>query len=82
MSCGIGCRCSSDLVLLRLWCKPAATAPIGLLAWEPPYAESAALKSKKKNKKQKKKPIMEENMKKNICITEPFCFTAEINTTL
>ena len=26
MSCGVGCRCSSDLVSLRLWCRPAAAA--------------------------------------------------------
>ena len=27
-----------DLVLLWPWCRTAAAAPIGLLAWEPPYA--------------------------------------------
>ena len=27
-----------DLALLWLWCRPAATALIGPLAWEPPYA--------------------------------------------
>ena len=53
MSCGVGCRCSSDMMLLWLWCRPAATAPIQPLAWKFPYAESVALKSKKK-KKQKK----------------------------
>ena len=26
--------------------------------------------------------IMEKNMKKKICITEPLCYTKEINTTL
>ena len=31
-----------------LWCSPVATAPIRLLAWEPPYAVGAALKSKKR----------------------------------
>ena len=40
-----------DLVLLWLWYRPAATAPIGLLSWEPPYAVGAALKRKKKKKK-------------------------------
>ena len=34
MSCGIGHRLGSDLVLLWLWCRPAATAPIWTLAWE------------------------------------------------
>ena len=26
-----------DPALLWLWCRPSATAPIGPLAWEPPY---------------------------------------------
>ena len=41
-------------------CRPAATALIGPLAWEPPYATGVALKRQKtKNKtkqKQTKKP--------------------------
>ena len=32
-----------DLALLWLWHRPAATAPIKSLAWEPPYATGAAL---------------------------------------
>ena len=40
MSCGVGCRCGLDLALLWLWCRPAATALILPLAWEPPYATS------------------------------------------
>ena len=52
MSCGVGCRHSSDPVLLWLWCKLAATAQIGPLVWEPPYAVGAALEKKKKTKKQ------------------------------
>ena len=47
MSCGVGCRRSSDPALLWLWL--AAVAPIGPLAWELPYATSAALKSNKKD---------------------------------
>ena len=35
------------LVFWWLWHRPAATAPIRPLAWEPPYAGGAALKSKK-----------------------------------
>ena len=42
-----------DLALLWLWCRPAAVAPIGPLAWEPPYAMGATLKSQKKKKKKK-----------------------------
>ena len=29
-----------------LWCRLAATAPLQRLVWKPPYAVSAALKSK------------------------------------
>ena len=55
MSCGIGHRPGSDLALLWLWHRPAATVPIRPLAWEPPYAAVAALKRPKKIKKIKKK---------------------------
>ena len=42
MSRGVGCRQASDPVLLWLWRRPVATAPIQPLAWEPPYAAGAA----------------------------------------
>ena len=59
VSCGVGCRCGSDPVLLWLWCKPVATAPIGPLAWEPPYAMGAAQEMAKKTKnKTKQKRII------------------------
>ena len=48
MSCGVGHRCSSDLVLLWLWHRPAAVAPVQPLAWESAYAAGAALKRPKK----------------------------------
>ena len=51
MSCGVGCRISWDLALLWLWCKPAATALIHSLAWEPLYASGTALNRQKKKKK-------------------------------
>ena len=44
VSCGVGHRCGLDLVLLCLWCKLAAAAPIAPLAWEPPYAVGTAFK--------------------------------------
>ena len=44
VSCGVGCKCGLDLVLLWLWCRPAATVPTGPLAWQPPYATGVALK--------------------------------------
>ena len=49
VSCGVGCRRGSDPPLLWLWHRLVATAPIGPLAWEPPYAMDVALK--KYNKK-------------------------------
>ena len=55
MSRGIGRRLGSDPVLLCLWCRPAATALIHPLAWEPPYAEGAALKRQKGKNKQTNK---------------------------
>ena len=51
MSCGVGCRLGSDLVLLWLWRRPAGTAPIGPLAWEHPYAMGAAQEIAKRQKK-------------------------------
>ena len=57
VSCGVDCRHLSDPTLLCLWCRLAATAPIGPLAWERPYAMGTAPKDKKKkeNKKANKK---------------------------
>ena len=49
MSYGIGRKLGLDLALLWLRHRPATTAPIRPLAWEPPYARGAALKKKKKN---------------------------------
>ena len=47
MSCGVSHRHNSDPLLLWLWCRLAATAPIGPQVWEPPCAASAAQKKKK-----------------------------------
>ena len=55
MSCGVGRRLGSDPVLLWLWRRPAATASIRPLPWEPPYAEGAAQEIAKRQKKKKKK---------------------------
>ena len=54
MSCGVGCRRGLNPELLWLWRRPAAAAPIGHLAWEPPYAAGAALEKAKGQKKKKK----------------------------
>ena len=53
VSCSVGHRCGSHLALLWLWCRPAAAAPFGPLAWELPYAAGAALKKIKKKKGKK-----------------------------
>ena len=53
MSCGVGRRCGSDPSLLCLWRRPAVTAPIQPLAWEPPYAAGAALENEKRQKDKK-----------------------------
>ena len=53
MSCGVGCRRGSDPVLLWLWCRLAATAPIRPLSWEPPHAAGAAQEIAKRQKKKK-----------------------------
>ena len=54
MSCGVGRRHGLDPTLLWLRRRPAATAPIQPLAWEPPYAAGVAQEMAKKQKKQKK----------------------------
>ena len=53
MRCGVGGKHSLDPVWLWLQCRLAATAPIRLLAWKPPYATGATLK-RPKNKRRKK----------------------------
>ena len=49
MSYDVSCRPGSDPVLLWLWCRPASTAPIGPLAWKPPYATGAAQEKAKRH---------------------------------
>ena len=51
VSRGVGRGRGSDPALLWLWCRPAATTPIGPLAWEPPYATGVALEMAKRQKK-------------------------------
>ena len=48
MSGGVDCRCGLDPAWLWLWGRLVAVAPMRPLAWEPPCAVGAALKSKKK----------------------------------
>ena len=53
MSCRVGHRCGSDLVLLWLWHRLAAAAVIRPLAWELAYAMNMALKKEKEEEKRK-----------------------------
>ena len=58
MSCGVGCRRGSDLALLWLWCRPAATAA----NWTPSLGTSLCSrcnhrKGKKKRKEKEKRTI-------------------------
>ena len=53
--CELWCRSQMRLrsSIVWLWCRPAATAPIRDLAWEPPQAVGVALKKRQKTKKKK-----------------------------
>ena len=76
MSCAVGHRCGSDVVLLWLWCRLSIAALIRPLAKEPPYAMGAALKSKEKNKN--KEILVSLNLpevKKNLEKILPMCYT-------
>ena len=76
MSCGVGRRHGLDPVLLWLWCKPADTAPIRPVAWEPPYALGVALKKKEKKAKKigrfKLLVPNHESLKQQSCNWHPF----------
>ena len=50
VSYGVSHRQGSDPTWLWLWCRPAAAALIGPLAWEAPYATHVALRRKRKKK--------------------------------
>ena len=58
MSCSAGRKRGSDPMLLWLWQRPAATALIRPLAWEPPYAMGVAQEMAKRSKKKKKVEIL------------------------
>ena len=61
MSCGVGCKCGSDLLLLWLWHRPAATAPIRPLVGEPPYAACPPTKNKRTKEREKKETLCKLN---------------------
>ena len=55
MSCGVGHICGLDPLVLWLWRRLAARAPIRPLAWEPPYASGSALEKAKIQEKKNAK---------------------------
>ena len=65
MSCGVGHRCGSNLALLWLWYRLAATALFGPLGWEFSYAMGMALKRQKKKKK-----VKASRWKEVVCLRE------------
>ena len=62
VSCGVGCKPGSDSMLLGLWHRLVAEVLILLQAWEPPYANGAALKKKQKPKPQPKIQLHDHNI--------------------
>ena len=64
MSCAVGHRCGSDPELLWPWHRPVATALIGPLDWEPPYAAGAALKKTKTKTKKNPNKTKQKNSNK------------------
>ena len=52
MSSGVGHRHGLDPMLLWLWCRLAAKAPVQPLTWELPYATGVALKIPPPKKRQ------------------------------
>ena len=67
-------RLGSDAALLWLWHRPAATALIGSLAWEPPYALGMALKRQKDKTNQHKYIILSESHMFNYYICMKYLF--------
>ena len=68
--CGSQTRLGSHVA--ELWRRLVATAPIRLLAWEPPYAEGAAQEKAKRQKKKKKRKEKKRNTFKNILVGVSF----------
>ena len=58
----------------ELWCRPAATALIRHLAWEPLYAMGAALKRQKDQKKKKLIYFSTSQSRWQKLTTRPFIF--------
>ena len=50
LSCGVGCRCGSDVALLWLWCRLAAVGPMQPLTQELSYTVGVSIKRKKEKR--------------------------------
>ena len=55
MSCDVGHRCGSDLMLLWLWCRPSSCSPNSTPSLGTSIGHGCSPKCKKKKKKKKKK---------------------------
>ena len=73
--CRLQCRSQRQLrlVLPWLWYRPAAVAPIQTLAWEVPYATSAAIKKKRGKKKKKRKGNYYQNLVLSLFFPSTLC---------
>ena len=71
MSYGVGRRHSLDPALLWLWCRLVAAAPIGPLAWEPPYAAGAAQEIAKRQKKKRKEKVKSGEFPHGLVVNNP-----------
>ena len=82
--CELWCRSQTRLRsgILWLWHRLAATAPIGLLAWEPPYAAGAALKRKKKKERKNKTSMMEEEEREQSPVSQQGCLCLGVSLSL
>ena len=75
---GVGCRRGSDPALLWLWCRLVATVPIRPLAWEPSYADRAALEKAKRPKKKRRKSRGEKGLSRGKDLSLPAGDTARL----
>ena len=75
-SCSVSHRCGSDPVLLWLWRRSAAAAPIRSLAWGLPYGADAAARREREKKERRKERKGKEKLisgeKKRISVKFPY----------
>ena len=81
MSCGVGHRRSLDHMLLWLWYRPMAAAPIRPVAWGPPYAAGVALQKTKRKKKKERQISYCISYVESYVTDEPICRTEKDSQT-